>query len=52
MAEALHPDAEHWELDCPEDLPANRRCYEKAGYHFTGGKHWMSDRLTLVDYRK
>ena len=52
LAEALQPDAGRWELDCPEDLPANRRCYERAGYHFTGERHAVSDRLTLVDYRK
>ena len=52
LAEALHGDAVRWELDCPEDLPANRRCYEKAGYRLTGRKEVINDHLTLVYYGK
>jgi len=52
MAENMHPDASGWELDCPEDLAINRRCYEKAGYTLTGEKEIINDKLTLVSYKK
>ena len=52
MAENLHPDAAGWELDCPEDLIVNRRCYEKSGYKLTGEKEIINDKLTLVCYKK
>lgn len=52
MAEDLHRDAKGWELDCPEDLSTNRRCYEKAGYTLTGEKEIINDELTLVYYKK
>ena len=51
MVEALH-DAVRWELDCPEDLPANRRCYERAGYRLTGEREIINEKLTLVYYGK
>jgi len=52
MAENLHGDAKGWELECPEDLSVNRRCYEKAGYILTGEKEIINDRLTLLYYKK
>ncbi len=52
MVEDLHQDVIHWELDCPDDLPINRHCYEKAGYRLTGKKEVINDRLTLVCYQK
>jgi len=52
MAENLHRDAKGWELDCPEDLSINRRCYEKAGYVLTDEKEIINDKLTLVCYKK
>ena len=52
MAEKLHGDAKGWELDCPEDLAVNRRCYEKAGYTLTGEKEIINERLTLLSYKK
>jgi len=52
MAENLHRDAKSWELECPEDLSINRRCYEKAGYTLTGEKEIINDKLTLVYYKK
>lgn len=52
MAEALYPEAEDWELDCPEDLPSNRHCYEKLGYKTTGEKEVVNEKLTLIHYLK
>lgn len=52
IAEELFPKAESWHLQCPADLPINRRCYEKAGYRFTGETRIINDKLTLVAYRK
>ena len=52
MAESLYPKAESWELDCPEDLPSNRHCYEKAGFEQIGEKEIINDKLTLVYYFK
>ena len=52
IAEDLFPEAEAWELDCPADLPVNRKCYEKAGYKFTGETKIINDKLTLAFYRK
>lgn len=52
LAESLFPEAEAWELDCPADLPLNRKCYEKADYRFIGKSETINDKLTLVYYRK
>lgn len=52
MAENLSPEAESWELDCPEDLEINRHCYEKAGYKLTGKIETVNDKLNLVYYFK
>jgi GNAT superfamily N-acetyltransferase len=52
MAENLHRDAKGWELDYPEDLSINRRCYEKTGYTLTGEKEMINEKLTLVCYKK
>jgi GNAT superfamily N-acetyltransferase len=52
MAENLHNVAKLWEIDCPEDLSINRRCYEKVGYKLTGEKEVINEKLTLVYYKK
>jgi len=52
MVENYHCDAKFRELDCPEDLSMNRRCYEKAGYKLTGEKNFIYENLSLVYYRK
>lgn len=52
IAESLFPEAEAWELDCPDDMTINRNCYKKAGYRFTGETKIINDKLTLVTYRK
>jgi GNAT superfamily N-acetyltransferase len=52
LAESMYPVAEAWELDCPSDLPINRKCYETAGYKLTGEIEIINDKLTLVYYRK
>jgi len=52
MVENYHTDAKFWELDCPEDLSMNRRCYEKAGYKLTGENKIINENLSLVYYRK
>jgi len=52
IAESLFPEAEGWELDCPIDIQANRKCYERAGYRFTGETKIINDKLTLAFYKK
>jgi GNAT superfamily N-acetyltransferase len=52
MAENLHSDAKCWELDCPEDLPQNRHCYENVGYKLTGEQEIINDKLILLHYKK
>lgn len=52
IAEKLHRNVRKWTLDCPEDLPLNRRCYEKSGYRLTGETEVVNDHLTLVYYQK
>ncbi|MFT9077434.1 GNAT family N-acetyltransferase [Ethanoligenens sp.] len=52
MAEQLHGNVQRWTLDCPKDLPLNRRCYEKSGYRLTGETEVVNGRLTLVYYQK
>ena len=52
LVESMFPEAEAWELDCPDDLAINRKCYEKAGYRLTGETEIINDKLTLVYYRK
>lgn len=52
IAEGLFPEAESWELDCPEDMLINRNCYEKVGYRLTGETKIINDNLSLVFYRK
>lgn len=52
LVESFYPEAEAWELDCPADLPANRRCYEKAGYKFTEEEKTINNKLKLVFYKK
>lgn len=52
LVESFFPEAEAWELDCPADLPANRRCYEKAGYKLTGEEKTINNKLKLIFYKK
>lgn len=50
--EQIYNNAKYWALDCPEDLMINRHCYEKAGYHLTGVKEIVNNKLSLVYYEK
>ena len=52
LLEVQFPDARKWTLDFPADQPANRRCYEKAGYRDTGATDPRNDKLTLALYEK
>lgn len=53
LCEAAFPNASRWTLDFPVDQPANRRCYEKAGYLDTGETRQQSDgRITLALFEK
>ncbi len=51
-AERLFPEAKAWELECPEDIVANRICYEKMGYRDTGETKVINEKLTLISYQK
>ena len=52
LCEQKYPEARRWTLDFPVDQPANRRCYEKAGYRDTGVRMEKNERLTLAMYEK
>jgi len=52
QCEKMFTDAKHYTVDFPIDRIANRRCYEKAGYHDTGNRKIINDRLTLAIYEK
>ena len=52
LCEEKFPDARRYTLDFPDDQPANRRCYEKAGYADTGERRFINERLTLAIYEK
>ena len=53
LCEARFPRARRWTLDFPIDQPANRRCYEKAGYADTGERREQSGgAVTLAVYAK
>lgn len=53
LCEAQFPNASRWTLDFPIDQPANRRCYEKAGYTDTGKTRKQSGgKITLALYEK
>ena len=52
LAENLFGDAKSWCLETLEDMPSNRRVYEKMGYRFTGETQKINDKLTLVLYHK
>jgi len=49
--ESDHPEATVWTLITPEGSARNRHFYEKHGYQIVGQEH-VSERLTLLDYRK
>jgi len=50
MCEATVSNAVRWFLDYPEDQPANRRCYEKAGYADTGERREQSGGAIKLAY--
>ena len=50
LCEAEFPNASHWTLDFPADQPANRRCYEKAGYTDTGERREQSGGAITLAY--
>lgn len=53
LCEAEFPNASRWTLDFPADQPANRRCYEKAGYMDTGEMREQSEgKIKLALYEK
>ena len=53
LCEAEVKNAVRWTLDFPADQPANRRCYEKAGYVDTGETRDQSGcKITLALYEK
>jgi len=53
LCEQTFTNARRWSLDFPADRPANRRCYEKAGYVDTGETRVQSEgKITLVLYEK
>lgn len=52
MMEQKCPDAREWELNTPCDALGNRHLYEKLGYKSTEEIEIISDKLSLVTYRK
>lgn len=52
QCELLFSDAVKFSLDFPIDQPANRMCYEKAGYKDTGKRIVINEKLTLAVYEK
>lgn len=52
ICETFYKDVKKWVLDFPVDQPANKRCYEKAGYVDTGTRLVKNDKLTLAIYEK
>ena len=45
-------DAKLFSVDFPEDLPKNRRCYEKAGFCDTGKRLEAEPGLVLACFEK
>jgi GNAT superfamily N-acetyltransferase len=52
LAEALHKNAVHWELDTIKQESKLCHLYEKMGYARTGQEERVRDGLDLVVYRK
>jgi len=53
LCEETVMNANTWTLDFPVDQPANRRCYEKAGYFDTGERREQSNgKITLAYMEK
>jgi RimJ/RimL family protein N-acetyltransferase len=52
LAEALHADSAHWELDTIKQEAKLCHLYEKLGYRRTGEEKQIKDGMTLVFYRK
>lgn len=52
LAESLHKDAVHWELDTIKQEEKLCHLYEKMGYRQTGKEENIKDGMTLVFYRK
>lgn len=52
LAEALYPEASHWELDTIKEEVKLCHLYEKMGYQKTGRETKLKDGMTLVDYIK
>jgi len=52
QCEKIFTDAKRYTLDFPIDQIANKMCYEKAGYHDTGDREIINDKLTLAIYEK
>lgn len=50
LCEKTVVNANIWTLDFPADQPANRRCYEKAGYVDTGERREQSGGAIILAY--
>lgn len=50
LCEKTVANANAWTLDFPVDQPANRRCYEKAGYTDTGERRVQSNGAIVLAY--
>lgn len=52
LAEALYPEARHWELDTIKQEKKLCHLYEKMGYRKTGRETILQEGMTLIDYAK
>jgi GNAT superfamily N-acetyltransferase len=50
-AERIH-GASHWELGTILEEKGNCYLYEKMGYHQTGSRTVINEKMTIVDYEK
>lgn len=48
----LYQDAVIWKLDTIEQEPGNCHLYEKCGFIKTGGRHFINENMTLINYEK
>lgn len=48
LCETFYTSVRKWSLDYPEDLIANKRCYESCGYIDTGKREVKNEKLTLA----
>jgi len=51
-AEAVHSDARYWQLETLADLKGNIALYEKLGYEQYGEPKAVTEKVTIVYYRK